>query len=181
MELVDVYNERKELMGVTKDKKSLGDNEYRLSTFIWIINSKKELLIQQRTKDTKKMPNMWGATAGAVREKETALAGAIREVKEEIGIDTLADEYEYIGSYKRIKDFVEVFLLKKDIELSDVVIDEREVQAVKYVSVEKFKQMIEDNEAIDSGFNVLDFYYNNFYNKHYEIHDGIPVIVENEN
>ena len=54
MELVDVYNSRREKLKYQKDKKSIQKDEFRLSTFIWIINDKNQLLIQQRTKDTKK-------------------------------------------------------------------------------------------------------------------------------
>lgn len=180
MELVDVYNVRKEKLKYQKDKKSILDNEYRLSTFIWIINDKDKLLIQQRTKETKKMPNMWGATAGAVKASESSLDAAIREVKEEIGIDTKKEDYEFIGSYKRIMDFVDVYLCRKNVNLEDVVIDPNEVQDVKYVSVRKFQTMIKNKEGIDSGFDVFKSYYDNFYNRHYEIINGKPEIVKND-
>lgn len=45
MEQVDVYNERHELLDYTKRRKELIDGEYRLSSFIWVINDKDEILI----------------------------------------------------------------------------------------------------------------------------------------
>ena len=54
MELVDVYNERCERLDYMKERKKLNDDEYRLSSFIWIINDKEEILLQQRPSNTKK-------------------------------------------------------------------------------------------------------------------------------
>ena len=59
MELVDIYNDKHEKLNYTKDRKELLDGEFRLSCFVWIINDKDELLIQQRLSTAKKSPNMW--------------------------------------------------------------------------------------------------------------------------
>jgi len=47
MELVDIYNDKHEKLNYTKGRKELSDGEFRLSCFVWIINDKDELLIQQ--------------------------------------------------------------------------------------------------------------------------------------
>lgn len=179
MELVDVYNERCEKFGYTKERKSLKDDEYRLSSFIWIINDNDKVLLQQRPSNTKKMPNMWGATAGGVVAGETSVDGAVRELKEELGIDIIKDELVFIGSYKRINDFVNVFLCRKNIEISDMVLNFEEVQDVRWFSIKEFEQMINDGIGIDTSFNVFKYYYHEFYDRHYEIVDGKPIAVRN--
>lgn len=117
MELVDVYNERHEKLNYSKGRKELNDGEYRLSCFIWVINDKNEILLQQRLATAKKMPNMWGTTAGGAQKGDSSLTGAMRELKEELGIDARKEEMVFIGSYKRINDFVEVWLCKKILKL----------------------------------------------------------------
>ena len=121
MELVDVYNERHEKLNYSKGRKELNDGEYRLSCFIWVINDKNEILLQQRLATAKKMPNMWGTTAGGAQKGDSSLTGAMRELKEELGIDARKEEMVFIGSYKRINDFVEVFLLKTNINIARFV------------------------------------------------------------
>lgn len=180
MELVDIYNNRHEKLNYQKERKSLIEGEYRLSCFIWIINEKEEILLQQRTSTTKKKPNMWGTTAGGVFAGETSLEGAIRELKEELGINVLEEELEFIGSSKRIKDYVEVWLYKKNIDLKELSLEENEVQDAKWFSIEEFEKMIDNGTGINSGFDIFKLYYNQFYNRHYEIIDGKITIVKND-
>lgn len=180
MELVDIYNERHENLNYTKGRRELVTGEYRLSCFIWVINKDEKILLQQRPANTKKMPNMWGTTAGGVLAGETSLEGALRELKEELGIDATKEELEFIGSNKRINDYVEVWLCKKNININELKLDQTEVQDAKWFSIEEFEKMLNDGTGINSGYNIFKIYYDQFYNKHYEILDGKPVLVENE-
>lgn len=113
MELVDVYNNRHENLNYQKERGELSEDEYRLSFFIWVINDNEQILLQQRLTTAKKIPNMWGTIAVGVKQCETSLEGALRELKEELGIIATKEELEFIGSNKRINDFVEVWLCKK--------------------------------------------------------------------
>ena len=165
MELVDIYNERHEKLNYQKERNELVEGEYRLSSFIWVINDNKQILLQQRSASAKKMPNMWGTTAGAVKVGETSLDGALRELKEELGIVARKEELEFIGSYKRIYDFVEVWLCKKNISESDLSLQADEVQAAKWYTIEEFEYMINVGMGISSGFEIFKIYYEKFYNK----------------
>lgn len=60
MELVDIYNDKHEKLNYTKGRKELSDGEFRLSCFVWIINDKDELLIQQRLATAKKVSKYVG-------------------------------------------------------------------------------------------------------------------------
>ena len=180
MELVDIYNERHENLGYTKERKELKEGEYRLSCFIWVINDDNKILLQQRLANTKKMPNMWGTTAGGAKENETSLEGSIRELEEELGIKAKKEEMTFIGSYKRINDFVEVWLCKKNINKEELNIDPNEVQDANWYTITDFEEMLKNGKGIDSGYNIFKMYYDNFYNKHYELVDGKPVLVSNE-
>ena len=44
MELVDLLNDRKELIGETCERNSVPEGKYRLSIHIWIVNDKNEIL-----------------------------------------------------------------------------------------------------------------------------------------
>ena len=167
-------------MGYQKERKALIEGEYRLSSFIWIINQKEEILLQQRLATAKKMPNMWGTTAGGVASGESSLAGALRELKEELGIDCTKEELAFIGSNKRINDYVEVWLCQKEIDIASLILEPTEVQAANWFTIEEFEKMIKEGTGIASGYEIFKMYYDNFYNRHYEIIDGKPMVVKNE-
>ena len=179
MEFVDVYNNRHEKLNYQKNRKELNNGELRLSSFIWVINDKEEVLIQQRLSNTKKKPNMWGATAGGVKAGENSMNRALRELKEELGIIASKEELEFIGSYKRIVDFVEVWLCKKNVEKNEIIINPDEVQDVRWVTINEFDNMIKEGIGIDTSYDIFKMYYEKFYNRHYELKDGKPVIVKN--
>ena len=178
MELVDIYNNKHEKLNYTKGKKELIDGEFRLSCFVWIINDNDEILIQQRLSTAKNCPNMWETASGGAIAGEDSINGALRELNEELGIACNKDELQFIGSYARINDFVEIFLLKSNISIKNLKLQEDEVQDAKWVSIDEFINMVKDGIAINSGFDIFYMYYKEFYNKRYEFIDGKPVLVK---
>lgn len=158
MELVDLYNEQFEQTGEIVDKHEVPKGKYRLSVHIWITNENNELLLQQRLSTAHKFPNMWSNTGGAVQAGETGLEGAIRELSEELGIEAKKEDLKFIASYKRLKDYAEVWELKKNIDINDIVLQEDEVQAVKWVSLSDFEKMLENKEAIRSSYEYYKLY-----------------------
>lgn len=128
------------------------------------------------------MPNMWGTTAGGAQVGDTSLSSVLRELKEELGIEAKKEEMIFIGSYKRINDFVEVWLCKKNININDLVLEPTEVQDAKWCSISEFEEMIDEGIGIKSGYSIFKMYYNEFYNRHYEIErDGKLILVKNKN
>ena len=147
MEIIDIYNKRREKTNKTCERGKEKDGEYGLSVHIWIMNKEGKFLVQKRTKSRKRFPNMWSLTAGAVDTGETSVEGAIREAKEEIGINIEKEEFELILSIKRKHNFLDIWLVRKDIDLKDIVMQEEEVQEVKWVTKEELEEMIKNDEV----------------------------------
>ena len=158
MELVDLYNGQKELINETVEKKNVPDGKFRLSVHVWITNDKGELLVQQRLATAHKFPNMWAVTGGAVKAGESSLDGVLRELSEELGIKANKDEMKFIASYRRKFDYVDVWLLNKNIDIKDIKLQEDEVQAVKWVTLEEFEEMLKNKEAIRSSYDYYKLY-----------------------
>ena len=59
---------------------------------ILIINNKKQVLLQKRSANKRFEPNKWSLCAGHVGAKESLESAAIRELKEEVGIDLTTNE-----------------------------------------------------------------------------------------
>ena len=170
MELVDLYDIHHNKINGVKEKKSLVKGEFRLSSFIWVMNDKNVILIQQRLKTAKKAPNMWGTTAGGVISGETSLQGSKRELYEELGIVAKEEDMRFIGSYLRVRDFVEIWLLKTNVELKDLKLQADEVQDAKWVTIDEFENMLKDGTGIRSGYDIFKSYYTDYY-EHYENDD----------
>jgi len=82
---MDIYDENKIKTGKVinrEDRKHLKNNEYTLSVHCWIINSKKEILITQRSMNMNR-GGKWEDTHGGVKTGENSIEGIKRELKEE--------------------------------------------------------------------------------------------------
>ena len=161
MEIVDLLNNRKELTGETCERNAVPDGKYRLSIHIWIVNDKNEILIQQRSANRKKFPNMWTNTGGACIAGETSIETVFRELKEELDITPSIDNLELIASYKREKDYVDVWVLKQNINIKDLKFNDNEVQDAKWVTVEDWKKLLIEEQAVKSSTDYFFKYINN--------------------
>ena len=150
MEYVDVYNRLRENKGYTKPRNQIQDGEYRISTHIWIVNSKGEILVQKRSEKEDKFPNFWAQTGGGVKAGMTSKDTVKEECNEELGIKVMENELYYIGSYIRTKDIVDVWMVTKDVDIAQLIIDPKEVAQVKLVTFENFDKMIEEGIAVPS-------------------------------
>ena len=161
MELVDLLNNRKELIGKTCERNAVPEGKYRLSIHIWIVNDKNEILIQQRSASRKMFPNMWTNTGGACIAGETSIETIFRELKEELNVIPNIDNLELIASYKRKKDYVDVWLLRQNININDLKFNDNEVQAAKWVSIEEWKKLLIEEQAVKSSTDYFLNYINN--------------------
>jgi len=125
---------------------------------IWIMNGKGELLIQRRSPTKYDSPNIWTVSvAGHISAGEESMPAALREIKEEVGIEVTAEECVFIGvaiqqtvtrnnTYFN-NEFNDVYLVRKDIALEDFVLQEEEVAEVRYISVDEFKKWVAEKKA----------------------------------
>lgn len=84
-----------------------------------------------------------------------SITGALRELEEGLGIKANKKDIRFIGSFARINDFVEVFLLKSNISIDELKLQEDEVQSAKWVTIEEFEKIIERGNASDKSFDVF--------------------------
>ena len=150
MEYWDLYDKnRKKINKTVKRGDPLQDDEYHLVVNAWIKNDKNEFLITQRS-ENKKFAFMWECTGGSVLQGETSIEGAIREVKEELGIDVDKSTGKLIGTtlryYPNCSDIFDVWLFTSNVPLSDVKVQEEEVCNVMWASIDEIKKLREDKK-----------------------------------
>ena len=105
----------------------------------WIINSEGKFLVQRRSLTKKNNPGKWSSTNGLVQLGEDRFETVQRETKEELGIDIdkkqiyLIEENHIVGDHL----MVDIFVTYADVKLSDIIIQESEVDKVCYVTKEE--------------------------------------------
>lgn len=143
IEYFDVLDENGNKTGKVKTKENIiKDRDFYRIVNLWIINPKtKQILIQKRSKNKDVSPNKWDLTAGGhVDAGETSLEAIIRETKEELGIDISSDKILKVFEIKHDKvkrNFVDVYLLEKDVSIKNIKLQYDELSDVRYFSLEE--------------------------------------------
>lgn len=136
MEKWDLYNAEREKTGLTMQRgENIPKGLYHLVVSAWIVNQQGQYLLSQRHPD-KQYPLYWECTGGAVLSGENSLQGAVREVKEELGIALALEKGELIYQFCRedMQDFYDVWLFHVDIDIKEMVLQKTEVVDVKWVN-----------------------------------------------
>lgn len=81
-------------------------------------------------------------------EKEKS-EGAIRELKEELGVEIKEEELEFISIVKSVKnpknhEFQYIYLLNRNNKIEDYIFEDKEVSEVKYIYFEELEKMVAD-------------------------------------
>ena len=109
---------------------------------IWIQNSKGELLMQKRSDKVDNCPGVWATTGGSVQAGEEPLLTAVRELSEELGLTVSAEELKYCLMVRRKDAFCYVYVLKKDVPVESLTLQECEVAAAEWMSMETIDRMV---------------------------------------
>lgn len=148
-EFVDVYDENKNKTGKIinrKDRNQLKKDEYTICVHCWIINSKKEILITQRSMKLNR-GGMWEDTHGGVKSGETSIEAMKRELKEELGINVASSDLRFVKTLKRDNVLRDCYIIYKDIPIEVINFNDGEVMDCKYVILEELKEIIKKGEC----------------------------------
>ena len=151
MEYIDIFDENNNPIGVIKEKQQAHeDGNFHRTAHVWIINDKNELLLQKRSASKKTHPNCWDISgAGHIRIGESVIDGAIRELKEELGIKAEEKDLQYITTIKSTKnpknmEFQYVYLLNCNKKVEEYIFEDGEVSEVKYIFYKDLEKMVEE-------------------------------------
>lgn len=144
MELWDVYDEDRLPTGRTAVRggtRPAGDCQ--LVVHVCLFNARGELLIQQRQHTKRYYPDRWDVSVGGgVIAGETARAAAMRELREELGIDLDLSHTVAAVTLSFDGGFDDYFLVDFDEPLSTLTLQTEEVQAARWATREEIHQMI---------------------------------------
>lgn len=152
-EVLDIFTRDGEYLGTKTRSECHLKNPgfYHKPVWIWIVNDDGQFLVQKRSEAKKWFAGYWDIpSAGHLNAGEKPVDGAVRETKEELGIDTKPEDYRYVGEY--ISDTTwelgQVYLLKSNVKAEDMKLQEEEVEQVKWLSFDEFEDLLNSDAFI---------------------------------
>lgn len=132
-----------------QEKKKSSGKSLHLSVHVCVFNEKNEMLIQQRQALKSGWPFYWDLSAGGcVVAGEDSRAGAEREIFEELGIKVDLSEIRPVLTVHFHSGFDDVYLIERNLELSELTLQKEEVRDVRWASREEIEAMIDAGSFI---------------------------------
>ena len=165
-EVWDLYNLDREVIGEHIRGNEMPEDAYHMVVHIWIRNPEGNYLFTQRSKYKKTCPLKWECVGGSVLKGETSLHAALREVKEEVGIDLnveagglIMTQVRDIADGTRVNDINDIYLYKYDGEadLSKATTDE--VEQITWMTKDEIRELFVKG-AVVSGIKDLSYFIN---------------------
>lgn len=145
MESWDLFDEERNPLFRTRQRGTPGrQGEYHVVVSIWTVDSHGNVLLTLRDPAKESYPNVWENTGGSALAGESSISAAVRELFEETGIRADAAELRLIGTEQTLDSFVDHYLLRRDLALADVRLQEGETADAKWVTFAQLDAMVAD-------------------------------------
>lgn len=166
MEVWDLYTKYREKTGKEHIRgEKIPEDCYHLVVHVWIRNNKGEYLISQRSADRPTFPLMWECVGGSVIKGESSIEGAIREVKEEVGLDLEQEAGRLVFSKirgtdvkyecKAYNDIMDVWLFNYSGEVQLEAATTNEAADCKWMTVSEIRKLYEEKKLVQT----LDYFF----------------------
>ena len=152
MELIEIVDKNGNFTGQIMDKEEAHDkNLLHNEIAIFIINDKKQVLLQKRSASKRFDPNKWALCAGHVDAGESLESAALRELKEEVGIDIIINDLKPFAEREfTIRDsnshITYYYYTKSNLDEKDFIIQKEELSEVKWFDIDKIIDMIKSKD-----------------------------------
>lgn len=150
---LDVLDKSGTLTGETATREEVHDKGlWHRAAHVYILNSKGEVLLQRRAAHNKFRPGRWYLTAGGhLRAGEASVETAMRELREELGLQTEESEFSLAGTVEKEhvllygnyinNEIDDIYVVKKDVEIAKLR-KHVEVADIRWIPLATFKGAI---------------------------------------
>ncbi len=155
-EIWDLYNKKRELTGRDHIRgEEIPQGYYHLVVHVWIRNGKGKYLISQRSADRPMLQLKWECVGGSALKGEDSLEAALRETKEEVGLELSPDDgrtvFSMVGRVVngvRFSDIVDVWLFEYDglVDLDKAMT--KEVAQTAWLDREEIRELYDRGDLV---------------------------------
>ncbi len=163
MEILDVVDENGNPTGETVGREKAHSMGIRHRTaHVWLLrrkNGRLQVLLQKRSENKESYPGCYDiSSAGHIPAGEDFASSAVRELKEELGVEALAQqlilcgqrrfqiESLFHGTLFRDNQVSRVYILWHDRKIADFRLQREEVSAVQWFDFDDCMRKVENNE-----------------------------------
>lgn len=164
VEFFELFDEQGNSIGKMRPRHEVHRKGYlHGASHIWIIekdeNGKYCVLVQKRSDDKDSFPGCYDcSSAGHVDAHETFEQAAVRELREELAVEATEDDLEFMfmqtvhgENVFHGKPFInnevnKVYLLKKPVDIEQIVFEPREISAVEWQDLEEVLKILENGD-----------------------------------
>jgi isopentenyldiphosphate isomerase len=125
-----------------------GKDEFVKVVHVFVMNSKGDILIQQRAFTKQVWPGRWSILGGFVASREEPEEAVIRETAEEYGVDISNCPRRMIFEMiqRSLGVIMEYWIVLADIPIEEVVCQPEEVETAAYVTPERLHDIYSDED-----------------------------------
>jgi len=180
-EYIDIVTEQGKATGEKALKSEIHSKGYYHNTaHVWLYTSHGEILLAQRSATKVICPSLWDVSvAGHVDAGEFIIHAAVREVKEEIGLELHPNDLQKIGVFKCFQsynnnsindnEFHHTYIVELKVPLHELTLQTNEVDDVKLVTFDEFNTILnnigQDNHFVPSNKSYYEFVLESIKNK----------------
>lgn len=165
MEIWDLYNLNREVIGTHTRDTELPEEGYHLVVHVWLKDEEGRYLLTQRAANRPTFPLPWECVGGSVLQGETSIQAALRETAEEVGVQLRAEEGQFLFTKvrgtqngKRYNDIVDVWLFRFDGKVPLESATTNEVAQVKWMHREEAARLRSEGRLVYS-IKDLDYFF----------------------
>lgn len=137
--------------------KNLPEGKYHKCVDVWLYNNKGEVLLSKRAQNRPTFPGYWEPTGGAILAGEESLDGAVRELKEELGIDIDKNTATLLHTKTRdwdddyvYNDLVDIWIFPFNENFNFDEATTYEVVEYCWISPKEFNTLLESKKLVDN-------------------------------
>ncbi|QGU04465.1 NUDIX hydrolase [Corynebacterium comes] len=157
MELWDLYDVDRLPTGATVERRSgLPEGQLHVVVHVCVFDGAGQLLIQRRTDTRPNWPGLWDfSVGGSVHAGESSREGAVREVREELGlnVDLARPSFTFNFQY----GFDDFYLLRIDADLPRLAVPNEEVAEVRWAYLDEVLELVRSGRFINYRESVVRF------------------------
>ena len=154
MEYLDIVDENGKPTGKTVSREEAhAKGIMHRTAHVWIVRPTGdgyEVLLQKRSEKKESYPGMYDtSSAGHITAGDEPLESALRELKEELGIDASPDQLSFAGTFRiryekefhgrmfRDNEIAFVYILRREVDEKTLKLQTEEVEAVEWFDLEE--------------------------------------------
>lgn len=157
MELIDVVDDHNKVISSVSEKELYQKNLAHRIVHVLVFNNQGEIALQLRSKTKSFCPGCWSTSVGGrVQSGESYVEAAIREMKEEIGIELklekIADDLYIDPNHNGLKMFQRIYKTKYNQPISN---NDPDIERFEYKSLGEIQRMVDNGEKFHPEFLVI--------------------------